>query len=421
VTEDSFAQHTRNERERESRRTWLTALALAVAALTIFLWGINKPQSVFYDEVIYVDSAKAFLAGGATNAEVPPLGKLLIAAGIKTFGDNALGWRVMGSFFGALTIAGVFVWVYLLVHDYALASTAAILALLNNFLYVMSRVAMMDIFLVGFLIWGLVAFTMLLEMDELSVTQRQMLLAASGAMFGFACACKWNGVDTLGVVILIATGLLWGAKRSKNEAILRHGRNLRQAGIVPSLLGLLVVPVVAYSATYWPLCHSLHRSFSLRELVTMNVSIWRLHRADLGNPGIASKWYSWIFQVGPQRALSYLVGNWVIMWGGLLALGFCIRRMFNFLPEAFVVALYGGNLLQWAITPQKYLYYYYYFPAAMFLGVAIPVALHRLPHRIFGVRLSVICVAAAGCVFLYCLPQMAHLEAPFDCALTCWP
>jgi hypothetical protein len=153
----------------------------------------------------------------------------------------------------------------------------------------------------------------------------------------------------------------------------------------------------------------------------MNVSIWRLHRADLGNRGIASKWYSWIFQVGPQRALSYLVGNWVIMWGGLLALGFCIRRMCNFLPEAFVVALYGGNLLQWAITPQKYLYYYYYFPAAMFLGVAIPVALHRLPRRIFGVRLSVICVVAAGCAFLFCLPHMAHLEAPFDCALTCWP
>jgi dolichyl-phosphate-mannose-protein mannosyltransferase len=421
-SDESSASHLRPDHSGASTRLWITALVLGVGALAIFLWGISTPPSVYYDEPQYINAAKAFLAQTDNpNPEAPPLGKLMIAGGIRMFGDNPVGWRAVGAFFGAITLVGVFLWVYLLVHDYSIALTAAILALFNNFLYVMSRVAMMDIYLVGFLILGLLAFTAVLELDTLSVTQRRLLLFTAGAMFGFATACKWNGIDTLGVVIVTSAVLLWGARRSQNQQIVRYGQNLAQAGLLTCLLALFCVPVLAYSLTYWPLCRSLHRPFSLGELVSMNVYIWKFHRAVVGNPFIASPWYDWIFQVAPQRALSYLVGNWVIMWGGVLALGLCALRMRNRLPEMFVVLLYFGNLLQWAVTPQKLLYYYYYFPAAMFLGVAIPIALHRLPSRLFGVRLTTICLLAAGAVFLFCYPHMAHLEAPFDCALGCWP
>ena len=66
------------------------------------------------------------------------------------------------------------------------------------------------------------------------------------------------------------------------------------------------------------------------------------------------------------------------------------------------------NMLQWMLTPQPCVFYYYYFPAAMFLGMAIPVALSRLPVRYFGVRLSVACLLPAFCIFVYCFAHMAH-------------
>jgi dolichyl-phosphate-mannose--protein O-mannosyl transferase len=293
--------------------------------------------------------------------------------------------------------------------------------LFNNFVYVMSRVAMMDIFLIGFLIWGLVAFTAVLQVNSLTTRKRRALLGFAGVMFGFACACKWNGVDTLGIVVLISSAFWFVPIRLQNEEMVRCGRNLREAGIVFASISLLVVPIVAYSLTFWILCRGIHLPFSIRQLVEMNAFIWRFHKAVPGNAAIAVPWYLWPFQAGPQRALSYLVGNWVIMWGGLLALGFCLVRGWNRLPEVLLVTLYVGNLLQWALTPQRLLYYYYYFPAAMFLGAAIPVALRRLPSRILGLRLSVVCTIAAGCAFLYCFPHMAYMEAPFDCALGCWP
>ena len=86
-----------------------------------------------------------------------------------------------------------------------------------------------------------------------------------------------------------------------------------------------------------------------------------------------------------------------------------------------IVLLYSANLLQWAVTPQSCMFYYYYFPAAMFLGLAIPVALHRLPARVYGIRLSVVATLPALCVFAYCFSRMAHLPTPFDCMLGCWP
>jgi dolichyl-phosphate-mannose--protein O-mannosyl transferase len=89
-------------------------------------------------------------------------------------------------------------------------------------------------------------------------------------------------------------------------------------------------------------------------------------------------------------------------------------------PETLLVSLYAVNMLQWIVTPQPCTFYYYYFPAAMFLGMAIPVALHRLPERCFGVRLSVVSVLPAFCVFAYCFAHMAHLGSPYDTMLGYW-
>jgi len=398
-----------------------TAFALFLGSLTLFLWKLDNPPKLFYDESQYVFAAKAFLAGAPNpNPEAPPLGKLLIAISIKTFGDNAWGWRVVGTVFGSLTLAGVFLWAELLLHDYALALTAALLTLLNNFLYVMSRVAMMDIFLVGFVIWGLVGFTAAVDLEHIGAIWRRALVGLSGISFGFACSCKWNGIDTLGLALLTALFLFFFGQRSLDGRTRRYTRALREIGLVPTGVALVFLPILAYSVSFWPLCRSLRRPFDIHELIAMNVFIWRFHRSVPGNAFIASAWYKWILQVAPQRALSYLVGNWVVMWGGLLASVVCLLRFGKSFPHTLVVLLYLGNMLQWAVTPQKLLYYYYYFPAAMLMGVLIALALQGLPNRILGIRPSLVCLIAATCVFLFCFPHMAHLESPYDCALGCW-
>jgi len=150
--------------------------------------------------------------------------------------------------------------------------------------------------------------------------------------------------------------------------------------------------------------------------------MWYICTSWVSNPFITSPWYTWPLNTSPLRALSYLVGNPVVTWGGLAALILCLWRFCKTvaLPEGLLLLLFAANFLQWAATPEKGLFYYYYYPSVMILGVAIALAVRTLPRTIFGVRVSVIVLLAAAVVFLWCYPRMAHLETPWDCTLGCW-
>ncbi len=395
----------------ENRLT-LTGLGICALAFAFFLAGIGKPPMFIFDEPLYVDGARSLLHGTQDlNPEHPPLAKFFIASAIEAVGDSALGWRMAGAMFGAVTLMAIFFWAYLLLRDYALALTAAGLTFFNNFLFVMSRVAMLDVFYFAFVMWGVLAFTAALLL-EMSVARRRALLLASGLMFGLGTACKWNAVVTLAAVALAAAVLY-----------LRDTHHMREAGVTTLAIAFAVVPAAAYALAYLPLCLRFHRPFSLIELSEMNAFIWRYHVACPGNPALDVHWYYWFFRATPERGLSYLMGNFVVAWLGFVALAVCAWRFLRTfaLPEGLVTLFYAVNLLQWVLIPQKRLVYYYYFPPAMFLGVALTIVLWRMPSpRVFGIRLSLLLLTAAAVFFVYCYPRMAGLQAPYDCMFGCW-
>lgn len=413
------------------RHTFAIAIIFGLAALTLLLIGIGRPAMMFYDEGYYVPEARALIQGTpnpnpyAPALAKPPLGKLIMAIGMKAAGDNPFGWRIAGAVSGALALVAVYLWTYLLLQDSRLASLAAGLTLFNNFLFVMSRVGMMDAFLMVFLMWSLVTYTAALVLD-VGVGTRRLLFALSGVLVGLAGACKWNAIDTLAVFFLVSFALPWVARRpsaDSNSSLSGYAHNIKQIAVPTLLIGLVVSPIASYSLAYWPLCRILHRPFNVRELVAMNIFIWHYHSTTIANKAITLAWYSWPLNLSPQRGLSYLVGNPVITLGGFVALAFCLRRLWKeiTLSEGLVFLLFAANYLQWAVTPEKGLVYYYYYPCMMILGVTIAVAMRGLPARVFGLRISLLLLVAAATFFTWCYPQMAHLEAPYDCALGCWP
>ncbi len=390
----------------------LTGFGLGLFALVFFLAGIGNPPLYILDEYPYVNGARALLNGTQDlNPEHPPLAKFFIAAGMKIAGDTPFGWRLTSAVFGALSLVAIFLWSNLLLRDYLLALTAAILTLFNNFLFVMARVAMLDVFYFAFVIWGILAFTAAVLLDT-TLPRRRALLLSSGMLLGLGTACKWNAIVTLAALALVAAVLY-----------LRKQHGFRELGLSTLLIGLALVPLVSYALAYWPLCHRFHRPFSITDLAAMNAFIWRYHVTCPGNPALDVPWYRWFFRASPERGLRYLMGNFVVVWGGLLALAICAARFLRSfaLPEGLVTLLYSVNLLQWILIPQKRLVYYYYFPPAMFLGVAIALILARgQAPRLFGVRVTVLLIIASGAFFLYCYPRMMGLNAPYDCMFGCW-
>lgn len=396
-------------------------MILGVLSFAFFLAGIGNPKTMVFDEKLYVDGGNAILRATRDPSPYgPPLGKLIIAGSIARAGDNPFAWRLPSALLGSLAVPAVFLILIFLLNDYTLALAGTALALLNNFLYVFSRTAMMDVFLVTFALWGVVAFVAALKLEGIGRRARRASLAFGGVMLGAATSCKWNGVDELAVIVVLGGFLLLWSKKTKNQEFVKCGANLREAGIGWFALSFVVLPVFVYLASFWPLFRSQGIPFSPGELVSANLFIWRFHRQVIGNIGLIVPVYRWPLMIEPTRGLSYLVGNWYVMWAGLIALLFCVRRFGRCLPETLIISLYAVNMLQWIVTPQHCVFYYYYFPAAMFLGMAIPVALLRLPTRCFGLRLSVLSVIPAFCVFVYCFAHMAHLGAPFDTMLGYW-
>lgn len=413
------------------RRQLVAATLFALVALALLVAGLDSPRRMYFDEGYFVPEARALIQGipnpdpQAPPLAKPPLGKLIMAVGMKAAGDNSFGWRIAGGVCGALTVAAVYLWAFLLLQDSNLAFLAAGLALLNNFLFVMSRIATVDVFLMVFLMWSLVAYTAAVVLP-MTVGSRRSLFCAAGVLVGFAGACKWNAIDTLSVFVLVAFVLLMVSRfkaGDSNPALSGYARNIAEVGVPFLLVALIVAPVAAYSLVFWPLCRLSHLPFSLHQLAAINIFMWHFNRTTVTNPFLISPWYSWPLNLNPQRSLSYLVGNPVITWIGLLALVFCLRRFWKeiALPEALVLLLFAANFFQWAVTPQSGLYYYYYYPCVMILGMAIAVALRSLPARIFGMRLSLLFLLSAAVVFVRCYPQMAHLDTPWDCIFGCWP
>ncbi len=398
------------------RRLWLSSLALGLLSLALFLFRIGTPSEYIFDEANYIPAARAFLHHQAQdlNPEHPPLAKMLMALGMKFAGESPAGWRFASAVCGSLTLVAIFLWTYVLLQDYGLALTAAALTLLNNFLFVMSRVAMLDAFFFAFVMWGVLGFTAAVMLD-IQTSRRRALIIFSGLMFGLGGACKWTAVVTLAATVLIAAMLF----------IFRN-RQLRGVGLPTLILGLIVAPIAAYCGAYWTLFHELHRPFSASEFIAMNSFIWRYHVNCPGNLIFHVAWYKWFFRAVPERRLSYLMGNWVVLWVGLPAVLFCaiqaLKDSTNAIAEAMVSLLYFINLLQWLVIPQKLTCYYYYYPPAMFLGVALVIVLARARRWSFaGLRPRLVLVAAAAVFFLFCYQRMADLRPPFDCALGCWP
>jgi dolichyl-phosphate-mannose-protein mannosyltransferase len=409
----------------------VAVVVLGMASLAVFLMGLGNPTTPFFDELYFVPEARAFIQGTpnphpyAPPLAKPPLGKLLMAVGMKAAGDNSFGWRVAGAACGALTLPAVFLWVYLLVGDAKLAYVAAGLAFTSNFLFVMSRIAMMDAFLMFFLLWSLVAFTAALTTSGMGKVWRRVLFVLAGTLLGMGGACKWNAVDTLAVLSLVSFALVWIARRpptNLSPSLARYADNIREIGLPTVALGMVLAPLGGYLLPYWPLCLLIHRPFTLPQLAAMHALMWRFNSTAISNRAITLPWYAWPLNLAPQRALSYLVGNPVVTLGGLAAIAFCLRRFWKTagFAEGMVLLLYASNYLQWAVTPEKGLFYYYYYPCVMILCAAIAVALHSLPARLLGVRLSFVVILAAIVVFVWCYPRMAHLQAPWDCALGCW-
>ena len=221
-------------------RDHLTALGLGVSALLLRIWHLGSPKGFVFDEVYYAQNANSLLHHGVeldpktAAAEFivhPPVGKWMIALGIKLFGYHEFGWRIAAAVAGSLSIVMIFYIAKRLFNNYFLSLSAGILMSADGLHLVMSRTALLDIFLMFFTLLG---FFFLLRNQHW----------AAGISLGLAAATKWSGLYYL-IAYLLFT-LYVDYRRNKALELETPIKILLREKLWTRTLQYILIPVVIY-------------------------------------------------------------------------------------------------------------------------------------------------------------------------------
>lgn len=406
--------------------------------------GVATPSQLVFDEVYYAKDACYYLGSAAsvckTDYEItyvhPPLAKWLIAIGVRLFGFDSFGWRIMSVVAGTITVALL----YLLARKILRSTLGAVLTsglfAIDLLHFVQSRVSMLDVFVPLF---GVAAFLFLAYDRDRMIEQLehppedgdpprgplQTLLdrpwrLAAGLAGGAATACKWSGALVLVAVIVLT--IAWETKARRTE---KGGWGDAIADMIvresPSiLLWLVVVPILVYVVTYigrldgailsWPWSQgSWLNNFWHRQL-----DMYRFHSTLDATHSYQSPPWSWLLL---KRPVSYYydptasgnpreimaTGSPFVWWSSILALLYTavawIRTRDWRDAAGIIFAGFTITYLPWLVLARPAVFLFYLLPSVPFMYLALGYVAIRIGDS-WEAR-TAIGIFAAGAVGLF--------------------
>ena len=397
-------------------RGWCAGIAALFLALV--WWRLGTPSVVYFDETHYVPAARQVIAGLRANPEHPLFAKQVIAASMRLFGDNPLGWRIPSALTGAwgLYAFARLVW---FVSGRRAATLAAAFLLATNFLwFVESRIAMLDMIMAALGMTGLWLFASAMRRPK----QGHWRLALAGLSLGLALGAKWSIA-----AVLPLPGLLFLALKIRATggrfAWAREGGGVPGIGLPEAALWLGLVPLCAYWASFWP-----GFSWQQQPIDPWAPFAWHHYMLELQDSVTKSHpyrsyWYQWIanwraiwflyMEVdGAQRGV-LLIGNPFTMLAGLPALGWALwAGLWRQRGDALAFAvLYAASLGLWALSGKPIQFYYHYLLPSAFLMACLALALDELWRQTSRWRwLAPAALALSAGMFVYFFPILSAAE-----------
>jgi len=393
------------------RRHLGIALILLIGAI-LRLWNLSSPEDLVFDEVYYVNGANDYLADAVETDSGkpefivhPPIGKWAIAAGISIFGDNPFGWRFSAALFGIFSILLIYLVALRLFDSQFMALLAAGLTVIDGLHLVMSRTALLDIFLMTFL---LAAFLALLH-------QRYLLTAIC---FGLALGTKWSAIYFIAAVFIYLL-------ITKRKALISF------VSVIP------IIYLLSWSGWFlsdkgWSRDSSSNSFIALfnyhREILNFHTGLTSDHSYEaspwnwllLGRP--TSFFYEAPKDCGAASCSQEILamGTPVIWWGGLLAIavtiGYFIYRREQ--SAGFILLALLSNYLPWFLFPDRTTFYFYAiaFQPYLILTICYVASIFMEPVELREKRRQIVVsgVAVAGLCFLYFLPVYIGLVTTYD-------
>ncbi len=344
------------------------------------------------------DDARRFEADDLTASTTyewvhPPAAKLVMAFWIRLLGFKPVAYRLGSLIFGLLLLTAL--WrLAARMHGEGFAALALLLLATDGMTFVLSRVAMNDIYAVA----CAVSAVYLLYRYWTETERRQKLLIGAGALFGLGLAMKWSVLPLFGeCALLVAARTIWDARAAANRE--------RALAAASWLAAFVLLPIAIYLAAHLPFFLQGH---SFADFIELFKQIRWYHSHLTADHAYGSRWWTWPLVARPvwfysshpapgQNAVVYAFGNPILWWSFLPSLTYVAYRFWRsrLAKDALILIGFFGSWLPWLFV-RRVGFIQYLLPAVPFGVLAVATALRDLASRRWG-RVA-LAVGAGACV-----------------------
>jgi len=390
---------------------WAGPVLVMIFGGFLRFYRLSQPRAVVFDETYYVPDANSILHHGVELEHVstvnkllvdgnsnifvlshdpsacaphpvpcmvgevvahPALGKMMMAVGQWMFGLSPFGWRFSAALVGTVSILMLARITRRMTRSTMLGCVAGLLLALDGLEIVLSRTAILDIFL---MFWVLAAFGLLvIDRDRLVARLAaaaggsgphdpagpklgiRWLRVAAGLCLGAAVATKWNGLWFLVAFAGLAIAWDFGARRAAGYSHWLSGGLRSDGKWIPAWFGL--APLVVYVASWtgwfatgdgydrnwaatngnhtpiWSAVDSWYQYNHWMFKFGLGLSSFQSYKSNPVGWTVLARPISFYWCAGnsvPKCGVStgnaqevLAVGTPLIWWGGTLALAFCL-------------------------------------------------------------------------------------------------
>ena len=395
----------------------IAPISLIIAfALILRLWRLNLPKGYIFDEVYYAKNANSLIRNGVElNAQGqaefivhPPLGKWLIGIGIKVFGNAEFGWRISAAVIGTLSVVLIYLITKELFKSVFLSNIAAALMAFDGLALVMSRVALLDIFLMFFI---LLAFYFLIKNN----------MWLSGVAIGLAASTKWSAIFLIPFFILLTINYF------QIEPV-KWLKRAAQYIFLPSLVYLLSWSGWIFTSGGWDRQSG---SNVFTSLWKYHIAILDFHRNLVETHSYAANPWSWLI-LGRPTSFFYetpsgcgvsscsqeilAIGTPILWWVGIFAIALTIGFFVTNRDRISMIILAGiaGTYLPWFLIQSRTTFYFYAISILPFLILALIYSFNwALKYGDYRKQIIGFLVVVA-LNFIYFLPILLGIEIPYS-------
>ena len=287
-------------------------------------------DQTMFDEVYHARTAYEFLHELPIYENThPPLGKTLISLGIRAFGMNPFGWRIVCALLGILMIPAIYCFSHRMFGGTGPACFSTILLATAFMNYVLARIATIDIIVAFFIILMFLfmyGFTKSCSPED-NFKEQALWLFLCGCSMAFAISTKWTGFYAVLGIAIIFFLCLWNTIHGIQN-IKMHSAYLYKLGLV-CVICFVFIPAIVYCLSYLPFIKVYSDKGLIETVVDNGKLMLGYHSSTVFEHPYSSEWYEWLIDRKPlldsytvlkdgQISTIATFGNPLLVWGGLV-------------------------------------------------------------------------------------------------------